>query len=217
VAALGSLPFLIGILRLSRALGAALAAAVLPAQQSGMPDFAAAPRRAFVVALQLVIVIVVGGPLLALTQPFVPVTYQAGFVVLATCGLALLFWRRATDLEAHVRAGAQVVVEVLRRQGTSEELSLEEVAPLLPGLGEVTAVRLEEGSPAAGKTLAELDLRARSGASVIAITRAEGEVIAPTGREALKAGDVLALAGSNEAILAARRALELATAQMERR
>ena len=80
--------------------------------------------------------------------------------------------------------------------------------PLLPGLGEVTPVRLEANSAAVGKTLAELDLRARTGASVIAVTRGEGEVIAPTGRETLRALDVLALAGSRESVQAACALLE---------
>ena len=202
-----ALPFVVGIVRLSRALGAELAAAALPRQESGLPDFAAAPRRAFVVALQLAIVIVVGGPLLALTQPFVPILYQASVVLLALCLLTVSFWRRASDLEDHVRAGAQVVVEVLARQGEGDELSLEDVQPLLPGLGPVTPVRIAPGSPAVGKTLAALDLRARTGASVIAITRAGGGLVAPTGREELRAEDVLALAGSREAIQAAREAL----------
>src|SRR5262249_22334592 len=121
-AGLVALPFVVGIVRLSRALGAEIAAAALPRQEGGQPDFAAAPRRAFVVALQLAIVIVVGGPLLALTQPFVPLLYQASVVLAALGALAFVFWRRASDLEEHVRAGAQVVVEVLARQGETEEL-----------------------------------------------------------------------------------------------
>jgi CPA2 family monovalent cation:H+ antiporter-2 len=201
----------VGIGRLSRAIGAELAAAVLPRQASPSPDFARAPRRAFVVALQLALVIVVGGPLLALTQPFVPVLYQAGVVLSALLVIGVAFWRRANDLEAHVQAGAQVVVEVLARQGQEDDPRLGEVQSLLPGLGEVTPVRLAADGPSVGKTLAELDLRARTGASVIAITRASGAVIAPTGREALHADDVLALAGSRAAIQAAQRALEAGT------
>jgi CPA2 family monovalent cation:H+ antiporter-2 len=210
LAALVALPFVIGIVRLSRALGGEFAAAVLPQQEEGRADRAAAPRRAFVVALQLAVVTVVGGPLLALTQPFVPILYQAGVVVCVFVALAVVFWRRANDLEAHVRAGAQVVAEVLARQGEGEELSLEDAQSLLPGLGDVTPVRLGRASPAVGHTLAELDLRARTGASVIAITRPEDEereVIAPTGRETLREGDVLALAGSRKSIQAARAAL----------
>ena len=203
-------PFAIGIVRLSRAIGAVLAASVLPRQAQGSADFAAAPRRAFVVALQLAVLVVVGGPLLALTQPFVPILYQAGVVAAVLGAVAVSFWRRANDLEAHVRAGAEVVVEVLTRKPEGVALSLDDVHSLLPGLGEVTPVKLEPASPAVGKTLAQLDLRARTGASVIAISRPLGEVIAPTGREVLRAGDVLALAGSQTALAAARVALEKA-------
>ena len=152
--------------------------------------------------------------LLALTQPFVPILYQAGVVLSALLVIGVVFWRRANDLEAHVQAGAQVVVEVLARQGEEEDPTLENVHSLLPGLGDVTPVRLAAGSLSVGKTLAELDLRARTGASVIAITRASGAVIAPTGREELHAEDVLALAGSREAIQAARAALEADAADL---
>jgi CPA2 family monovalent cation:H+ antiporter-2 len=137
----------------------------------------------------------------------VPVLYQAGVVMLGLALLAVDFCRRASQHEPHERAGPQVVVEVLRLQGTTSEPTLEEVQPLLPGLGVVQPVRLASDSRAIGKSLAELDLRALTGASVIAITRDEGEVIAPTGRETLRAGDVLALAGSRDAVLAARAAL----------
>ncbi len=209
-AAVALLPFGIGIVRLSGALGAELAAAVLPGQESGRPDFALAPRRAFVVALQLSVVMVVGGPLLALTLPFVPFVYEVVVVLVALSVLAVVFWRRASDLEAHVRAGAQVVVEALQRQleRSPAEPSLEEVHPLLPGLGQVTPVVLEAGSPAIGRTLAALDLRARTGGTVIAIHRHGKGIIAPTGREVLQVGDVLAVAGSREAIEAAQELLE---------
>jgi len=195
-------PFAIGIVRLACVLGRELAAAALPHQEGGEPDFAAAPRRAFVVALQLAVVILVGGPLLALTQPFVPVLYEASVVLIGLGILTVVFWRRATALEAHVRAGAQVVVEALQRQNPAEDEkpSLESVQPLLPGLGDLTPLRVGSGSPAVGRTLAALDLRARTGASVIAITRDGRGIIAPSGRELLHEGDVLALAGSSEAI-----------------
>ena len=199
-AGLVALPFLLGIVRVSRTLAAVLAAAVLPVKESGGVDLAAAPRRAFVVALQLAVVVLVGGPLLALTQPFVPVLVHALLVLVGLVALAVVFWRRAEDLEAHVRAGAQVVLEVLQRQVEDEEPTLEAAAPLLPGLGDVTPFRLEPDSPAVGQTLASIDLRARTGASVIAISREGKGIVAPTGRETLRATDVLALAGSSEAI-----------------
>jgi CPA2 family monovalent cation:H+ antiporter-2 len=81
------------------------------------------------------------------------------------------------------------------------------VREVLPGLGAPEPARLAAGSAAIGRTLRELDLRGVTGATVLAITRPAGggfEPRLPTGREVLVAGDVLALAGTSEAVEAAR-------------
>ena len=66
-------------------------------------------------------------------------------------GVALLvvpFWRSATNLEGHVRAGAQVILEALAAQSaTSAPAPPGAAAPqtpstLLPGLGNATAVAI---------------------------------------------------------------------------
>ena len=75
---------------------------------------------------------------------------------------------------------------------------------MFPGLGEPVAVRLGPGSPAAGRSLSELGVRGRTGASVLAISRADGSAIVPTASERLAVGDVLALSGTHEAIAQAR-------------
>jgi Na+/H+ antiporter NhaD/arsenite permease-like protein len=62
-----------------------------------------------------------------------------------------------------------------------------------PGNG-LTAVTLPSDAEAVGKTLADLDVRARTGASVVTITRA-GAVSNPSPLDPLRDGDVLALAG----------------------
>jgi CPA2 family monovalent cation:H+ antiporter-2 len=107
-----------------------------------------------------------------------------------------------------MRAGAELIVEVLARQGNQPPpaLPLAEVSALLPGLDAIPVV-LAEGSSAIGKSLAELDLRAKTGASVLAIQRDGGGTVNPSPHEALRAGDVLALAGSADAMLAAREVL----------
>ncbi len=111
-----------------------------------------------------------------------------------------------------MRAGSQVIIEALAAQshvrsvGTHAD-SLEKLHPVLPGLGEPTSIRLESTSPAVGRTLAELNLRGMTGATVLAIRRGEAGVVIPTAREQLQAGDVLALAGTHEAIDAARAVL----------
>jgi CPA2 family monovalent cation:H+ antiporter-2 len=106
-------PLVFGIFRIAGGLGLALADLALPAAEKGKPDLAAAPRRALVVTVQLAMVLLVGLPVLALTQPFV-----SSWVAAATLGgllvlLGVLFWRSATNLQGHVKAGAEVIVEAL--------------------------------------------------------------------------------------------------------
>jgi len=80
----------------------------------------------------------------------------------------------------------------------------------------VAPVRLEPASPAIGRTLAELNLRGLTGATVLAIQRGEKGISFPTAKEVLELGDVAALAGTHEAVEAARQLLApQAPAQVE--
>jgi len=190
-----------------------LARAALPKERRRRVDFAAAPRRTLVVTLQLAGVLLVGTPLLALSQPFIPVLPGVILFVLVLAMLWLGFWRSATNLQGHVRAGAQVVLDALTAQTRQASApvpgrTFADVHQLLPGLGALAAVPLLPDSASVGKTLAQLKLRGRTGATVLALTRAGGGVIVPTAKERLQAGDVLALAGTHEAIAAATALLE---------
>jgi CPA2 family monovalent cation:H+ antiporter-2 len=204
-----ALPFLVGIVRVARRLAGELAAVALPHRTGGKTDLAAAPRRVLVVTLQVIIVLLVGAPVVAITQPFLH-GFTGPLIVLAFLGvLGVALWRSATNLQGHVRAGAQVIVEALAAQSHAkapgeEPETLEKVQVLLPGLGTPTPVRLEETSPAVGKSLAELNLRGLTGATVLAIHRGGENVSVPTAWEVLKPGDVLALAGTHAAVEAAK-------------
>ena len=202
-------PFAVGMVRSSRRLGNALADLALPSRGAGAMDPADAPRRAFVVTLQIAIVMMVGVPLLAVTQPFLP-RYQGIIIVLAALAvLGLVFWRTATNLQGHMRAGAEMMAEALgpRHRG-AEAATLEQVQHLLPGLGTLVPVRVAPGSAGAGITLAELNLRGRTGATAVALSRGgEDTMVFPTAKTLLRAGDLLALSGSHEAIEDAARLL----------
>ena len=203
-------PFAIGMVRSSRRLGNALADLALPSRGADAMDPADAPRRAFVVTLQIAIVMMVGIPLVAVTQPFLP-RYQGVVIVLAALAiLGWLFWRTATNLQGHMQAGAEMMAEALgpRHRG-SEAVTLEHVQQLLPGLGTLVPVRVVAGSGAAGLTLAELNLRGRTGATAVALARGGGDepMVFPTAKTLLREGDLLALSGSHDAIEEATRLL----------
>lgn len=62
---------------------------------------------------------------------------------------------------------------------------------------------IEEGSAAIGKTLRELDLRAKTDATVLAIVRSETAISPVTGAETLQYGDIIVLTGTHIAVDAA--------------
>jgi CPA2 family monovalent cation:H+ antiporter-2 len=207
-AAAAALPLVVGIGRLSRGLGRALAESALP-RASGKADLDLAPRRALGVTLQLGVVLIAGMVVLTLTQVLLP-SYSGPLVLaLVLAGFGVAIWRSVRDLEGHVRAGAQAVVAALgtyARAGSPapDDRALADVDRLLPGLGAPVAIRIGPASGSVGQSLAELNLRGRSGATVLAISRSGESIVVPGAGERLQAGDVLALAGTHEAIEAAK-------------
>jgi CPA2 family monovalent cation:H+ antiporter-2 len=207
------LPFVIGLVRVARVLGFELALRAFPAAAREQLDLAAAPRRLLVVTLQLAILVLIGAPLVAITQPFVPPFRGAIVLVLLLLAIAVPFWRSATNLQGHTRAAAQVITESLSRQTRKgrAESEADELERVLVGLGSPVAIELPARSPAAGKTLAEIKLRGLTGATVLAIRRGNESVVVPSGHERLQAGDLVAIAGTDEAVNAARQLLESTT------
>jgi CPA2 family monovalent cation:H+ antiporter-2 len=233
-------PLAIGMLRTARGLGQTIALRALPAPVRGV-DLGAAPRRAFLVTWQLVMVAMVGVPLVAVTQPLLPRHLGTAIFLLALVVMAIAFWRSATNLQGHTRAGAEVIVAALAKQmagstaepgapishrrrasdsgvartggapavtavaDTPEQVrTLAGIYDLIPGLGRPVSVEIAPEDYAAGRSLSELDLRDATDATVLVIVRGEDSVILPIGKEVLRAGDVLALAGAEDAVNKAR-------------
>jgi CPA2 family monovalent cation:H+ antiporter-2 len=198
--ALLALPFAFGLVRTMRRLALTLAESALPKPAKGV-DQGLAPRRTLSATLQIGLVIAVGVPLTVLTLPFVPPYGVLGVVAAYLIVLGFAFWRTATDLEKHSRAGAELVVHALGKQSHSGDTGVFEVVRgMLPGLGTIVPVEVMAGSEAAGKTLGQLNLRGRTGATVVALSRGEQRDPAPTAATRVEAGDLVALTGSGSAI-----------------
>ncbi|MCU0622079.1 MAG: TrkA C-terminal domain-containing protein [Gemmatimonadales bacterium] len=78
---------------------------------------------------------------------------------------------------------------------------------MLPGIGALASVTIAPGSRAAGRELADVNLRGLTGATVVAIVRDGRRTANPDGHERIEAGDVVALAGSEAAVASARELL----------
>jgi len=211
--ALAVLP-LVGLARSARKLGVALAIRAMPSASIGLIDFAEAPRSALIVTLQIAIMFIIIVPLLAITQPFV--TAAPGLLTLAVVALVLgiAFWRSARSLHGHTRAGAEVIVAMLGQQMAIDTKpdavrnAMAKIDLMLPGLGAPVAMHVLPGSAAIDQSLASLNLRGRTGATVLAIVRDGEQVLVPRGRDMVRAFDVLAVAGSTDAVAAARALLD---------
>jgi CPA2 family monovalent cation:H+ antiporter-2 len=203
-------PIVYAHFRSTRTIAREVANRALPGTPENTVDYARAARNTFMIAVQIGLLLPCGVVLAALTQPFLPTARVLWTMVGATGVLALLFWRSARDLEGHTRAGAEVVAAVLTRGLEREPLperADQPVNDLLRSLGEPQAFDLPEESPAIGRTLASLNLRGRTGATILAVRREGRDILLPAGGEILEADDVVILAGSIDAIGEAKKLL----------
>jgi len=202
-----SSPFVIGIVAVARRLGLELAGIAMPSPGPGKVDNAIAPRQLLAITLQITTVLLLGIPLVVAIQAFLPALSAVVVLVAVLALLGLGFWNSARDLQGHLRAGAQVVVAALAKQSASEQPSVDLARRLLPGLGDFTALRIAEGSSVDGRTLGELNLRGRTGATIVALLRGDERIAFPEAAERLQGGDLVALTGSHDAIEAAEATL----------
>src|SRR3954463_13789148 len=203
-------PLIYGLITSARSLGLHLARRAFADAQTGRVDPADAPRRAFVILVQIAVVLGVGIPVVAITQPFLPAHQGVFVLVVLTLVLLVALWRNASNLQGHARAGAQIIASALADQMASTDVAqpeprtLDDVNAILPGLGEPVALRVSPESIAVGRSLGELNLRGATGATVLAIKRGDRQIPTPLGREVISSGDVLAVAGAHDSIAIAK-------------
>jgi len=92
-------------------------------------------------------------------------------------------------------------------EGTADD-AMKRMQAMLPGLGEPVAMTVAEGSTADGRTLRELDMRGATGATILALLRGEEHHVSPRGDTRLQQGDVIAVAGTHEAVDGVRAMVE---------
>lgn len=195
-------PLCVALLRNAAGLAASLGDELFPDGAGPVTAIARRTLEAFVLSGA---VLVVGVLCAALARPFVPLPLLAPALGLVMLGALAYLWRAAGRMQDEVvRSGAEKLVAALARRAGPEPQRVSAPDVSLPGIDDVLGVELAEGSSMVGRTLAEIDLRAKTGATVLAIRRDEGSVAVPTGSERLRAGDVLALTGASDAVERAR-------------
>ncbi len=185
----------------SRRLATALASRAF----ADLPPHGAPAVGALIELLQITILLVAAVPLLAIVQPFMQPVEGIGIIVITIGLMIIVVGRSARQMQGQIRNATRMMRFALRgaHAGADGAESYE-----VPGIGMITPVSLHADSEGIGKSLAELDLHTNSGAVVVAIGRGDSEVVVPTGEEVLRPGDILELAGSSDAVAAARRMIE---------
>ncbi len=153
----------------------------------------------------LAVLLGVGAPMIALLKPFIGPFFGAGLLAAALLVMGFRLWKSAGEMEREFQSGAGSVASLLASQTGEEETT---VPSLLPGLDSFVSHRLSPEAFAVGKSLKQLELRAKTGATVLALQRQGKEGILPTAREILMAGDLLAIAGSPKCVHRARLMLD---------
>jgi monovalent cation:H+ antiporter-2, CPA2 family len=199
------LPFCVGVLRTTDRFGRWLGEVAVPRPTTDVLDLGRQPRLVIAAAVRLVGFLITGSAIVTVTQPFLPGPAAAIVMLVAIVVMGIAFWRTARGLEGHVRAAAQAVLEVLgsQRAGKTGRIFEDHAPNPFPGLGAPVRYELKAGSPAVGRSLADLELRSATGATVLAIRRGGEGLAVPDSHAPLLEGDVLALAGTDDAIASA--------------
>ncbi len=176
-----------------------------------LPESGAPVKGALIELLQITILLVVAVPLLAIVQPFMEPVEGIGIIVITILLMIVVVTRSARQMQGQIRNATRIIRLALsgaRAEADGTQSYDGARSYEVPGIGMITPISLRTDSEGVGKTLSELDLHTNSGAVVVAIGRGDSEVVVPTGDEILRAGDVLELAGSTEAVATARRLID---------
>lgn len=208
VALVIAVPFLVGAARNAVRYATLRAARLLGAPDASTPAMEVGSRALRAVILA-VITAALGVPFTAALGFVVGVPYAAGAFLIGVAGVSVYIWRTAGRVDTELEAAVVQIGEALSTQpfGGPPSAHLSNPA-LISGLDDVVTVVITTECPAAGKTLAELNVRARTGATVIAVRRGTESATLPAGDQRLEEGDLLAMTGTEAALEAARRVLQ---------
>ncbi len=200
VAAVLALPLYVATLRKIQAIGMLIAEVSL----TGMP---AGPRKTSAQNMLANIILAVGFVLVGivtvlLSSAFLPPWHLMILLLIIVALITWLSWRHLIRIYSRAQGALQDALspETPMRE---QEPSHSQLARMLKQAS-LQRIRIAADAPASGKLLSELQLRTRSGASVVAIERGDDSLINPEPGEEIQSGDILLLIGTREQIEGAR-------------
>lgn len=202
-AALVSLPFLIALVRKTQAVTLVLLEAMTETADGGRP-----PSEAHPLLTRLLLgfsTVLVAGWYLRLSIILLP-PWPFAVLPLLVIGLtAFLLWRRMSRLYALLQVALRESVAHRETEPETAATALSVFADALsPEKVHIAPFRLTTGNWAVGKSIAEIGLRSKTGASLLQINRRGAPMPSPGPENALEAEDELLLIGESDQIMRAK-------------
>ncbi|MDB6026450.1 MAG: cation/H(+) antiporter [Verrucomicrobiales bacterium] len=197
-----SLPLLIATYRKLQALGMLLA----DLRVKGLKDEARAAEIKGIISTTVPLTGAIGLAilLLLLSSTLLPSGKLLFVLLLVIIAITALLWRSFIK----VYSKAQVALRETLAENPPEKHP--EIQQQLPGLlkeAKLQTLTIPENSPVRGRLIRELELRTKTGASIVGIQRSGANVINPSPDEELQTGDHVLLIGSDTQLEKARVAL----------
>jgi CPA2 family monovalent cation:H+ antiporter-2 len=194
-----SLPMFIASLRKLQALGLLVAELKVPRTQSS--GRTTAVRSIVAQGVAVAGTVVLGLYVLVLSSALLP-PMKVLIVLLGIVSLITwLLWRSFIKVYSKAQSALR---ETLTQPPPPRPGHPPDVLPSLLQAADLEILTLVEGSPAIGKLILELQLRTRTGASIVGIERVAARIINPTPDEELQLGDQVLLLGTTKQLEAAK-------------
>ncbi len=203
-ASLLALPLLIATFRKWRAIAMVLAEISVPLNKEREQQ-SYNLRSVITNALLVAGVFLVGLMILTLSYALLPPWPVLIALLLIVALSTFIFWRSFI----RVYASAQFALgETLQQSSDTHAVVTSRPIPGMLLRAELDSVALPSGSSATYKLIRELELRSKTGATIVGIARGPESIINPDPDEELQPGDQLLLLGATEQLQEARRLLE---------
>jgi len=197
-----SLPMLIATFRKLQALGLLVADTKVPASAAG--ERTAAIRAVVAQVVPLTGTVALGLYILVLSSTLLPSFKVTLALILIVAFIAWLLWRSFIRVYSKAQIALQ---ETFAQPPAPRPQAAPAALPSLLREADLETVPIAPGAEAARKLIRELELRTRTGASIVGIERNGANIINPLPDEELQPGDQVLLLGTRAQLDAAKLAL----------
>ena len=211
VAVLVALPIFVATLRKLQALG--LLVAETRVNVSGNAERTAAVRAIVAQGVPLAGMLALAVYVLLLSSAILPPVRILFVLVILVALLMWLFWRTLIKLYSKAQIALHETLSSTPEAHPHAAHETPRPMPLMLRDADLDVVTITEAFTSARKLIRELELRSRTGASIVAIQRNGSNIINPLPDEELLPGDQVLLLGSKGQLEAAKQMLEGASAK----